>query len=255
MKTLAPAQGSLQLNTRMGKVDIGHVMAGIDARLSGFPSTYPQARLEKKGHHSDDTELKYKTLKAASGGDSRDFTTWAGDLGQAYAEYLVDRYVKGNASASFSTFISAKAPAEELLGDIHGYIAVEVYRKVPASVSPTGTEYKVSNILRDMYLVEKSAHGETYQKYVEEVSGKSGVALKAFITERALAFARPWYAKKAYEHRGWWESEGWTAKGILEEAMKDFDKKHQRNEKSADPKDKLETLVERLFQQMSGLVK
>ena len=152
-------------------------------------------------------------------------------------------------------FINAKAPAEELLGDIHGYIAVEVYRKVPASVSPTGIEYKVSNILRDMYLVEKSAHGDTYQKYVEAVSGKPGVALKAFVAERALAFARPWYAKKAVEHRGWWKSEGWTAGGILEEAMQDFDNNHQRNEKSADPQDKLETLVESLCQQFSGVVK
>jgi hypothetical protein len=255
MNTLAPAKGSMQFDTRMGKVEIGHVMAGIDARLSGFPSRYPQSHLEKKGHHSSDTELKYKTLKAASSGDSRAFTTWAGDLGQAYAEYLVDRYVQGYASASLSTFISAKAPAEELLGDIHGYIAVEVYRKVPASVRPTGTEYKVSNILRDMYLVEKSASGETYQKYFEEVAGKSGVELKAFITERALAFARPWYAKKAYEHRGWWESEGWTAEGIIEEAMKDFDKKHQGNEKNADPKDKLETLVVSLFKQLGGSVR
>ena len=162
--------------------------------------------------------------------------------------------MKGNASASLSTFSSAKAPAEELLGDIHGYIEVKVYQKVPASVSPTGAEHKVSNILRDMYLVEKSANGETYQKYFEEVSGKSGADLKAFITGRALAFARPWYAKKAYEHRGWRKSEGWTAEGILENAMKDFDKKHQDNEKSAGPKDKLENLVESLFKQLNGEV-
>ena len=255
MKTLAPAAGSKQFDTRMGKVDIGHVMAGIDARLSGFPAAYPKSHLAKKGHDDSDTELKYKTLKAASGGDSRDFATWAGDLGQAYAEYLVERYVKGNASASLSAFSAAKAPSEEILGDIHGYIAVEVFRDVPASMSPTGAEVKVSNILRDMYLVEKSAGGNTYQKQFEKVSGKSGADLKAFIAERSLRFAKPWYAKKAVEHRGWRGSKGWTKEGILENTLKEFDDKHAENEKNANASDKLESLADDLVNQLSGSIK
>jgi hypothetical protein len=255
MKTLAPAAGSKQFTTRMGKVDIGHVMAGIDARLSGFPAAYPKSHLAKRGHDNSDAKLKYETLKTASGGDSRDFATWAGDLGQAYAEYLVERYVKGNASALLSTFITNKAPPEEILGDIHGYIAVEVARDVPASASPTGGEHKVSNILRDMYLVDKSATGASYQKYVEKVSGKAGADLKTFITERSLRFAKPWYAKKAVEHRGWWGSEGWGKKGILENAMKEFDNKHAENEKTAKPDDKLDVLVDSLLKQLSAPVK
>ena len=256
MKTLAPAAGSKKFDTRMGKVDIGHVMAGIDARLSGFPSSYPKSHLAKRGHDESDTELKYKTLKTATGGDSRDFTTWAGDIGQAYAEYLVERYVKGNASALLSTFIANKAPPEEILGDIHGYIAVEVHRDVPASVSPTGMENKVSNILRDMYLVDKPAIGNTYQKYFEKVSGKLGADLKVFITDRSLRFARPWYAKKAVDQRGGWGSnKGWTKAGILENAMDEFDKKHKENEKTANPDDKLDILVDNLLKQLSSPVK
>jgi hypothetical protein len=78
----------------MGDVDIGHVMAGIDAALSGAPSEYPKVFLTALGHHSSLMELRHKTIKEASGGDVRDVATWAGDLGQAYAEFLVARWVR-----------------------------------------------------------------------------------------------------------------------------------------------------------------
>lgn len=45
MPRLAPKEGSFQAKTRMGNVDIGHVMSGIDAALSGFPKSYPKAWL------------------------------------------------------------------------------------------------------------------------------------------------------------------------------------------------------------------
>jgi hypothetical protein len=255
MKTLAPAAGSKQFNTRMGRVDIGHVMAGIDARLSGFPAAYPQSHLARRGHNDSDSELKYETLKSASGGDSRDFATWAGDLGQAYAEYLVERYIKGNTAALLSTFVIDKAPMEELLGDIHGYIAVEVSRDLPASLSPTSGENKISNILRDMYLVDRSSTRASYLQYFEKVSGKAGADLKVFITDRSLRFARPWYAKKAVEHRGWWGSKGWTKEGILENTTREFDRDHAENETTAKPDDKLEILVDTLLRQLRDSLK
>lgn len=238
MKQIAPQKGSLQLDTRLGKVDIGHVMAGIDAKLSGFSKAQPKPLDEP------DKYLKYIILQAASKGESLDFATWAGDLGQAYAEYLVDRYVKKNASASLKTFTADKAPPDELLGDIHGYVAVEVYKAVPASESPTGREVKVSNILRDMYLVTKSTAAGTSQKYVEKVAGKSTTDLKPFITERSLRFARPWYAKKAYDAVGYWDSEGVTPGGVMANYLKEFDNRHSDNEKTATPDNKLETLVD-----------
>ena len=243
MDQIAPRKGSLQLDTRLGKVDIGHVMAGIDAKISGF------------AYGADSNKLKYETLKTASGGDTLDFATWAGDLGQAYAEYLADRYVNENASASLKTFTEDKAPADEVLGDIHGYVAVEVYKAVPASESPTGNEVKISNILRDMYLVTKSTSAGTSQKYLERVAGKSNSDLKPFITERTLRFARPWFAKKAIEKRGWWDSEGWTEAGILENTLEEFDKIHSNNEKTATPDNKLETLVDSFLQRLSAPIK
>lgn len=263
MKTLAPASGSFQVQTRLGKVDIGHVMAGIDARLNGFPEEYPEDFLEDRGHDDGEAELKYETLKEASGGDSRDFTTWAGDLGQAYAEYLVDRYERGNTSATLAEFAADKAPEEEILGDIHGYIAVEVWKSVPASDSPSGDAFKVSSFLRELYLVDKRS-SRTYQHFFEEVSEESAADLPDFIEERSLAFARPWFAKKLIEARGgtwcgavcdWWGQEGWTAEGILEEAMAEFDRRHEENEDDAEDADKIGALVDGLMGELGGTVK
>ena len=93
-KDLANGKKNKRLLTAMGSVDISHVLAGIDTRLNGFPSAYPKACLQQRGHDDDDAQLKYEILKTASGGDSRDFATWAGDLGQAYADFLVSRYVE-----------------------------------------------------------------------------------------------------------------------------------------------------------------
>ena len=254
MKDLAPDAGGKELKTAMGTVDIGHVMAGIDAALSGSPEEYPEDFLEARGHDDSDAELKYKVLKEAHHGDVRDFTTWAGDLGQAYAEYLVDHWLKKNTSATLADFVNRKSSEAELRGDIHGYIAVEVWKNVPPKSSPTGRGFKISNILRDLYLVNKVEAGapQDYRTYFETVSGKKPEEVKAFILERVLAFARPWYSKKAYEHRGWWDSEGWTAEGIIESGIKEFDDKHSLNESDADKKDKIGEFVGKFIEMLAG---
>src|SRR4051794_15373468 len=135
-------------------------------------------------------------MQAASGGDTTDFATWSGDIGQAYAEYVADRYLKGNSSATLGASMKTWAPKEELLGDIHGYLAVKVWQTVPAGDSPTGGEKKVSNFLRDLYLVPKRS--VSYRSLFETVTAKPGGDLKNHLTERSLAFARLWYSKIAY---------------------------------------------------------
>jgi len=252
MKQIAPAKGSLKLDTRGGKVDIGHVIAGIDVRLNGFPSAYPERYMEQRGHDTYKNEAKYDAMKAASGGDTTDFATWSGDLGQAYAEYIADRYLNENASATLAAAAAQWSPAEELLGDIHGYVAAKVWQKVPASDSPTGTEQKVSNILRDMYLVPKTAM--TYRSLLEELTGHSGSGLTAHVTERALAFARLWYSKIAYSKRGWAASDGWGPTEILKNYRAEFDRHHATNEAGATAKDKIETVVADLMTRLAGKV-
>ena len=245
---IAPKEGGKQITTSMGTVDIGHVMAGIDGALNGSPDQLP----------SGGNELKYKTMKELNEGDPRDFVTWSGDLGQAYAEYLVKRWVKPDASATLESSVDEKATDEELLGDIHGYIALEVWKKVPESVSPSGGELKVSNVLRDMYMVGKdntNAENKSYQDFLEIVSGKEGDELKEFIVERSIAFAKPWYAKKAYDERGWWSSDGWFSEGILEGGMEDFEKSHEKNESDAADEDKLGGLVDKFVEMLSDKLK
>lgn len=264
MQDLAPQKGGKQISTSMGTVDIGHVMAGIDASLNGAPSKLPQKfMIHIPGHSAanqvpdSDALLKYNTLKGLNKGDPRDFATWSGDMGQAYAEYLVARWVKKDAAASFQTFMDEKSPADELLGDIHGYIATEVWKQVPTSASPTGGELKVSNVLRDLYLVNKQEAGmkdPSYQQFIEKISGQTGQQLKAYIIERTLAFGRPWYAKKAYDHRGWRKSSGWTGAGILENGMEEFIRVHEKNEAEAQAENKLGVLIQSFMDMMKGSI-
>ncbi len=75
------------------------MLAGIDTRLNRFPGQYLEATLDAHGHDDGDSELKYDTLKKATGGDSRDFATWAGDAGQAYGDFLVSRYVRSETAS------------------------------------------------------------------------------------------------------------------------------------------------------------
>ncbi|OJH39384.1 LysM peptidoglycan-binding domain-containing protein [Cystobacter ferrugineus] len=252
-KDLASGKKNKRLATAMGSVDISHVLAGIDTRLNGFPSTSPEAYLEQRGHDGDNARLKYGILQTASGGDSRDFATWSGDIGQAYADFLVSRYVKKE-KMTLATAAAARADEGAILGDLHGYIAVEVWDSIPETESPTGREDKVSNYLRDLYLlgVDKSKKGASYQRFFEKAAGRSSSELKNFTRERSLAFARPWFAKQAFAHRGYLSSEGWTANGILTNTMKEFDTTHAAHVKSGKADEQLDVLVDKLLKSLSG---
>jgi hypothetical protein len=252
MKDLAPAHApSKAISTPMGTIGMGHVLAGIDTAINGFPTA------AAAGATSGDAALKYGVLATATAGDPRDFATWAGDLGQAYGDYLVDRYIRGNASAKLSGFIATEADPDALTADIHGYIAAEVTNDMPGAGSPTGSAKSVSAILRNLYLVPKTAAtGLTYRQYFEKVTGKTGPALDTFMQDRILAFARPWFAKKTVDSRGGWPSQkGWTKSGILENALSEFDTYHKTNEDTQPTADRVAATVTELNRLLSGSVK
>jgi hypothetical protein len=76
----------------------------------------------------------------------------------------VARWLKDETGAKLATFVSDRAPDAQLLGDIHGFIAVQVQDTIAPSASPTGGApaggaRKASDILRDLYLVEKNRPG------------------------------------------------------------------------------------------------
>ena len=256
MKDLAPAHApSKAITTPMGKIGMGHVLAGIDTAISGFPTA------AAAGATSGDAALKYTALAAATAGDPRDFATWSGDLGQAYGDYLGARYILGSKSASLAGFIATEADPDALTADIHGYIATQVWTDMPVADSPTGHAKSVSAILRNMYLVPKTATtGLTYRQYFEKVSGKTGAALDAFMQDRILAFARPWFAKELVASRGtswynWPSQKGWTKSGILSNALDEFDTYHKMNEASAGSPDRVAATVSELNRLLARTVK
>ncbi len=245
-----------KLTTDFGDVDISHVMAGIDVALGG-------AALEPADPDSE-AHLKWKTLTAADTSDPRDFVIWSGDIGQAYAEYLVARYVQGK-SVHPLAFVENKASTEQLLGDIHGYIAAQVFKDTPPNVGTgwwtVGQNATVSNILRTFYMVRKSgsAGAGSYESFSETVSGKSSSEMRTFVRERSVAFARPWYAKVAESSRGavgsWFHDPSASKEAILNGLMKEFDDNHAKNEASAAKLDKLGTVIDRFLPMLGGSVR
>ncbi|MBM2613990.1 DUF4157 domain-containing protein [Actinoplanes sp. LDG1-06] len=235
MNQVAPRPaGSLSVMTPGGPVDVGHVMAGIDTAISGSPAAYPEKFLEETGSDTFKNEAKYDALQKATGGDSRDFATWAGDLGQAYADFLIDRYVK-KGTATLADLVAAKAPPDELLGDVQGYIAV------PASPGPAGS-VPVSRILRGLYggAVPSTAVGAMFDR----ATGRPAATRKAFVKERVLAFARMWFAKDAYARKGLFGSKGTTPSEMLENHAAEFDRLHAAHDTATLGPDKLDKLLD-----------
>ncbi len=241
MTDLAPSGGRKLFDTRMGTVDISHVMTGIDGALSASPTG---------------NDLKARVLRRANQSDPRDFVTWSGDLGQAYAQYLVRRWVKGDTRASLRAYVDAEAGPEALLGDIHGYIATQVWRDLQGFGDPIGGPLKVSSILRTMYLVDKPKAGVTYRTYLERITGRKSAELRDHIVARTLRFGPFEYAKEVVSEWGTlkkgWEGATSGEEGVLEEQMKKFDEHHQRNEASASETDKLGGLIDTFIKMLEG---
>ncbi|MGH3840898.1 MAG: hypothetical protein ACRDS0_05545 [Pseudonocardiaceae bacterium] len=235
--------GGKVFSTPMGQVNIGHVMAGIDARLSGFPASYPQY-LKALDYYNPANKAKYDILKDFSDEDPTAFTTFAGDLGQAYAIFIFTRYKQGDRSAELKNFIAQCARPQELLGDIHGYIAAAVAADVRSSgASPTGTVVTASGIVRDMYLVDKSSSGTTYESYLEKVSGQQGHQLKNYISGTSMDFAQIWYVRLNFKEYGPW----WEPGQLFDDYVREFSELADRHENSAPPADTLGGLVGELL--------
>ncbi len=249
MKNLAPSSEGKKIATIMGTVDIGHVMAGIDAALNGGVKNYPKERLKRRGADNGKSKFKHEKLNDLNDGDPRDFATWAGDIGQAYAEYIADRYVRGRKD-DFASYLSDFASPDEILGDIHGYIALQAWKDTPGAASAGGSELKVSNVLRDLYLGDKDgkASGDSYLDKFQKVSGKAGQDLKNFVVVRAFSFAEPWYVKSVIDSAWAAALDGYD--GLVRE----FNEQSDRNERNADRADTLDGLVDGFIRQLDGTV-
>jgi hypothetical protein len=142
---------------------------------------------------------------------------------------------------------------------------MKVWQNTPPNVRtawfPIGLDATVSDVLRTLYLVDKTgtAGAGTYQSFFEQASGKAGPDVKKFIVERSLAFARPWYAKTAVAARGKigtvWHGGSTDDVTLLEDLMKEFDAKHAENETSAPAENQLGTLIGNFVPMLAGSVR
>jgi hypothetical protein len=249
-KGLPADQAGLKIQTKMGLVDFSHVMAGIDAALSGSPSSYPEGFLEEREKQTGENEYDtykntaiYETLKERSGGDPRDFATWSGDLGQAYADYLFDVHQNGVTSKNLSHWVELRATRPQLLGDIQGYIALTVLQSVPAGDRPTGARQRVSDILRAMYLVPKRDQ-TSMETHFAKAAGVDKGKLGGLIRDRTLRFARLWFAKAVIADE---TMPTVRVEHALAKHGKTFDELHDRNEAHARKEDRLQALIDGLL--------
>jgi hypothetical protein len=218
-------------------------MTGIDAAING------------RARPPDQPDPAWTALNAAIGDDPRDVATWAGDLGQAYAEFLVRRYHENSSGATLESYVRDKASAAQLLGDIHGYIAAEVWRQTPPT-SLADFSTRVSDILRTMYLdpgAGPAGSAPTYRKRVEQVSGVSGDDLRALVRRRVLAVARVWYVNAVYKlGTGGLVSYGVSflgggESGVINALMEEFDKYHESNLKNAFSTDQIDGYIDQFM--------
>ncbi|HBE17896.1 MAG TPA: hypothetical protein DEG17_10860 [Cyanobacteria bacterium UBA11149] len=263
--------------TRLGMTDITHVMAGIDVAINGMA--------QKPNVLDPSGRAKYQILEEASGGNTHDFATWSGDLGQAYGDYLRRLYVIQETSLTLGIVFGDKANPEALRGDIHGYIAALVSQEIQQDgYSPTNNQpQRVSDILRNLYLVEEpnSAQRKSYRYYFEKVAGKAGLDLYNFILDRTIRFAKPWYAKDVYNALSKpliGESEtafkkrvlairarldvevpssgldNFNAVNAINKLIEDFEYKHQKNEQLAEKNNKIGEYVKSFIKMIDSEV-
>ena len=226
------------IKTRFGDVAISHVMAGIDTTLTPRLGDDPGSVRHPKLHKA------WALVKDATQGDPRDFVTFTGDIGQAYGEYIMERWHNDVTNKALKDYVADKASPAQFLGDIHGYIAEKVWRNTPSSIDPGGGSLTVSGILRAMYMVDKtgSPAEKTYQAYLEELTGQPGAALRTFIVSRSLGFARIWYVKNLATVRAGHYAD-------------QFDEHHEENETSAAADDKLGNVVDSFMKMLADKVK
>jgi hypothetical protein len=232
-------EGGRVVTTSMGPVNLGHLMAGIDARLSGFPPANPH-------RWNPASAYKYDKLKEFSGADPTAFATFSGDLGQAYAVFIFQRYDQKVASSTLRGTVAQCARPSELLGDIHGYIAVAVAADARSSgASPTGSAVTASGIVRDLYLIDRSSSATTYLSYLEKVARRQGSRLAQYIAATSTSFAHLWYAKVNFDVYG--KYRGWPPQ-LFEDYVREFSELDDRHTARAPAAETLDGVVAELLE-------
>jgi Domain of unknown function (DUF4157) len=127
--------------------DLGHVFAGLDALNcpDGVSATFPWIGITK----------------------NVDAVTWVGDLGSVLAEAVLiivenERQITPD---EFQKVIDELAPGEDMLGDIDAYV---IGQNADLDTKSTAGK-KVSEILREYYLGEKSDRNQRYSIFAGQI--------------------------------------------------------------------------------------
>jgi hypothetical protein len=188
-------KGHRKMRSPIGVVDVGHVLAGIDTGYN--PKLFVNPELPFEGNPAEgrvafgmqtqrlsgnDSE-KLELLQRASGGDNRDFATWAGDLGQVYAEYVFNYYHEHDHAADLDALMRSKGDPAQLLGDIHGYVVAAI----------AGESHKTMSVSAKLSLLYEATEKRDYFGLFCRTANQSPQAVHAFVVERSRAFASTWY--------------------------------------------------------------
>jgi hypothetical protein len=134
---------------------------------------------------------------------------------------------------------------------------------MPREDSPTGGDRKVSSILRDMYMISK-AGGESMESYFAAAAKLKPEQLKDHIRTRSLAFARLWYAKDTMNDEELYSTvqdpygnvivTGPSPSQAVKLQSRAFERIHAEHEASADPKERIDGVIDDLLKELKTKV-
>ena len=125
-------------------------------------------------------------------------------MGQAYAVFLFTRYKLKKSSATLQHTVAQCAKPTELLGDIHGYIAVRSPPTLRASGGQPDREGGHGlSIVRDLYLVDKSSPATDLPELPGEGLRRQGPPARGRLRlHYSMSFGHLWYAHLRLEDDG-----------------------------------------------------
>ena len=117
---------------------------------------------------------------------------------------------------------------------------------------PTGGRERVSDILRNLYLVPKTGTATLEERFSAASGGVATADLPKHIETASLQFARLWFAKDYYS-----ANDSWTVRpeGKIEDYAGKFDQLHEAHKQSGKPEDQLDGLIKDFMKELSGPVR
>jgi hypothetical protein len=101
---LGPVLGALHASQTLEGIDVGHVLAGIDAMMAPGP-----------------VEIPLGPAAWITGVPREEWATWVGDVGAAAADWAIDVLVNGATPATLDARFTGHASDDDLAGDINAF--------------------------------------------------------------------------------------------------------------------------------------